>query len=329
MPADASGGVDYQPTAQDVARWSAPEVEAVRRSVTSYLYVNAVIVIGSPWVNLLFITVISTIVMALKFARLKTSHGYDWRDVFRQPRHREVIDVVEDTAADVRAIFDPNERARRREQRQVRAATREYDVARLPAPLASPSPAASAAVYGGHADRVRRAVGERDEIIRLVGRLTAAERAQVPDVIPSARALADRVESLARSLAELDRTDTGGAADMIEEEIERLEAAANPLDLQGSEERVRRLAVLKRQRRAVADLAERRAPVAARLDTCVVALETMRMDLVRLSAGGQSMQGVTTLAVQALALADSVDGALAAADEVERLAPRPSSRPRA
>ena len=48
---------------EEMQRWSAPKVEAYRRSMTKYIYVNAVIILGAPWINLLFWTVIHSIVM--------------------------------------------------------------------------------------------------------------------------------------------------------------------------------------------------------------------------------------------------------------------------
>jgi len=107
-----------------------------------------------------------------------------------------------------------------------------------------------------------------------------------------------------------------GGSQALEEEISRLENAANPLDSRGSEERVRRLAYLKRQRRSIADLASRRDAVAAKLETCVVALQNIKLDLVRLNAGNGTKEHITSLAMDALNLADSVDSALVISDEM-------------
>jgi serine/threonine-protein kinase len=121
-----------------------------------------------------------------------------------------------------------------------------------------------------------------------------------------------------------------GGSDALEAEISQLENAANPLDQNGSEERVRRLAYLKRQRRAIADVANRRDAVAAKLETCVVALQNIKLDLIRLTAGSQTPQHVTSLAMDALNLADSVDSALATSDELGRnTGTRPANRPAA
>jgi serine/threonine-protein kinase len=152
----------------------------------------------------------------------------------------------------------------------------------------------------------------------MVRALPRAERDRIPDVERSALALGDRVQSLAMSLSDIERDATAGSAEAVEAEIERLEAAANPLDTAASEDRVRRLATLKRQRRALADLTTRRKSVLDKLETCVDALRTMKLEMNRLRAGSQTHQNVTSLAMQAVHLADSVDGALYVAEELGR-----------
>jgi hypothetical protein len=167
------------------------------------------------------------------------------------------------------------------------------------------------------ADRVRRAQSDRDEILRLVDTLPAPERAQLPDVKRSAIALSDKVEELAMSVATLERDRVAGGLEAVDAEIARLEAAANPLEA-GSEDRVRRLSFLRRQRRAVLDLDRRRQLLADRLETCVAALQNMKLDVLRLRAGAQTAHHVTSLAMNALHLAESVDGAVYAASEAGR-----------
>jgi hypothetical protein len=152
----------------------------------------------------------------------------------------------------------------------------------------------------------------------MVRELPRSERDRIPDVERSALALADRVQALAVSLTDMERDASGSSPEAVEAEIERLEGAANPLDLQGSEERVRRLAYLKRQRRALADLASRRRSAEEKLETCGDALRNMRLELIRLRAGSQTHQNITSLAMQAVRLADSVDGAVYVAEELGR-----------
>jgi hypothetical protein len=156
-------------------------------------------------------------------------------------------------------------------------------------------------------------------LAEMISRLSADERAQVPDVGRSASLLADRVQALAYSLADLDRSSGSQTAISLEAEITKLEADANPLDVQASETRVKRLAFLKRQRRGLVDVLERRKQIAGKLETCASALASMKLDLNRLSFGSQSFQNITSLANEAMTLARSVDHVLSAADEVGRL----------
>jgi serine/threonine-protein kinase len=183
-----------------------------------------------------------------------------------------------------------------------------------------------AAVAGSYADRVRRAEADRSEIFRLLERMPNPERSRIPDVGRSADALCEKVKYLAVAMSDLERGMNVSGVDAIEAEITRLEGAANPLDSAGSEERVRRLAKLKRDRRAVADITTRRDALAAKLDTCLVALQNIKLDLIRLVAGSQTPQHITSLAMDALNLADSVDSALYVSDESRATGTRPASR---
>jgi tRNA A-37 threonylcarbamoyl transferase component Bud32 len=315
------------PAADDLRRWEAPLVQQFRRKLAPYLFVNAVILIASIFGDSDFfgITVLWSIYIAYKYAKLWTE-GYDWRDVFRQPRDRELIDVADDVVEHSRALFDRNKRQELREQRRSRQLARRSlsgpgvgSGATVPPTRASDGAGARRRPLATQYDqRVREAFRERDEIIKMLRELPRSERERIPDVERSAIALADRVQSLAASLAEIERDTAAGDAEAVEAEIERLESAANPLDYQGSEERVRRLAYLKRQRRALADLASRRESGREKLETCADALRNMRLELVRLRAGSATHQNVTSLAMDAVHLADSVDGALYVAEELGR-----------
>ena len=310
-----------------VRRWEAPPVVAFRRKVTPYLFVNGVIVLFSLFGHgdLIGITSLWSVYIAFKYAKL-WSEGYDWRDVFRQPRDRELMEVVEEGLEQVRALFDSSARARLREERTQRKLLARSAPPRLatgfaPSPAGyGAAPASALGLTGALGERVQRALSDRDEILRRVESLGAAlPRTQREEVTRSAMALADRVQGFALSLDDLAREDSGGAREQLEAEITALENAANPLE-RGSEDRVRRLAYLKRQRRALVDSASRRDALAARLETCALALQNMRLDLMRLGASPQMHQQVTLLANQAIKLADDVDDAVHVAAEMGRLA---------
>jgi serine/threonine-protein kinase len=269
--------------------------------------------------------------MAFKYAKL-WADGYDWRDVFRQSRERELLEVVDDGVRGVRSLFDSKQRNRLREERRARKLARRTGRSTLERQIAAPSSTSQRGVSGigngsgRNADLIGQAARDRDEIGRILETLPTAERSRLSDVMRSSMALYEKIEALALSLSALDRSLAPGAQESVEAEIARLEGAANPLEGAASDERVRRLAQLRRQRRAMADLVKRRADAEEKLETCALALHNMRLDMVRLRAGAQTHENVTTLAVNAMSLADSVDSALYVADEMGRIGRRTSAR---
>jgi serine/threonine-protein kinase len=325
VPADTGEADLLAPTPEEFARWEAPAVREFRGRLGKYAIVNAVIIVFAliTDVDLMAITAFWTLFLAFKYAKL-WSDGYDWRDVFKQPRDRLFFDVVAEKADEASAMFDPEKRARLRERvrrQRLRGEARERMLPGLPGP-ASPA-VASAALSGAFGDAVRQAMADRDEVLRLVNTMPKAQREQLPDVVGSATALADKIQGLAATVAELDRNSAPGAGEVVEEEIARLEAAANPLERVASEERVKRLAYLKRQRRALVEMSRRRDAAASKLESCRLALQNMRLDLVRLRTGaGSSVGQVTTVAERAMALAREVDAMVYAQDEVAGLAGR-------
>ncbi|HJR62059.1 MAG TPA: serine/threonine-protein kinase [Gemmatimonadaceae bacterium] len=310
-------------TADDIARWSAAPVQEYRKKFASYAAVNAVIVAAAVIADtdLMFITVIWSMVMAARYAKLWSS-GYDWRDVFRQSRDRRLVDVASETVDEVRGVFSPEARERKRQRpKRVRPPA-------PPDPSHALAPPISEREMGVHAATVRQAATSRAEILRLVDGLPKHDRALVADVAPAAEALYSRIHALALALAEQERTEGPHAMVEIEKQIAHLEDQANPLEHAASEERVRRLAYLKRQRRAVAEGARRRERTAARLESCVLALQNMRLDVLRLRAGGvASATGqITMLTERARSLADEVDAAVYGVEEVARALKTPPKR---
>ena len=336
-------GDEWVPTPEDTLNWYRDDVVAFRKKVAPYLFVNGVILIaaifGGP--NALPFTVLWSIYLAFKYAKL-WSDGADWRDVFKQPKERELIDVADDFLEYMRALFNRDKRRELRERNRARTIARRSSGARMQpalgtgamggrsAPQSTGFPASQESLYeaaGTHSDRIRQATTDRDEILRLIRTLPDRDQDRVSDVPRSANVLHEKVQSLAISLADLERNAVAGGADALEAEISRLEEQANPLE-RGSEERVRRLAFLKRQRRAAKETAERRDQVAAKLETCSLALRQLKLDVLRLRAGAQTHQHVTSLALQAMSLAEDVDSALYVADEVSSALERPRTNQR-
>jgi len=85
-------------------------------------------------------------------------------------------------------------------------------------------------------------------------------------------------------------------------------------------ERERQLSLLQRQRQALVDLFNRRRQVEEQLESCGLAMQNVRFDLLRLkSAGVAAVLGDLTHATQeARALSRDVDHAIAAADEIRQ-----------
>ena len=324
-PGPEAGADGYLPTDADLSRWEHPRVAKFRRRFATYLFVNVPLVLINLFsrADMGEITVIWTLVMAFQYAKV-WSDGFDWRDVLRQPRHRHLGEVLSDLGDSIEATFS---RRRREELRALGRLRTGLDGALRPAPsvpAAAASGAASGAAraggdvegFGVWQDAVQAAREERDEIVRIVATLPPQERRTLPDLPASANQLVATIERVAADLAARPAA-PDEARTAVEQEIAALEAAANPYDASGSEQRVRRLAQLRRDRRHLTDLCDLMATRRRQLEDCRVTLESMRLDLVRLRTGGSSVQGVTQLAEQAVAMAREVDILVQAAREAQ------------
>jgi serine/threonine-protein kinase len=324
----------YVPTREDLARWNDPAVAVYRKKLAPFIVVGVALTVltifglGPPFMGM---WAVWAVYIAYKYAKL-WSDGYDWHDVFRQPRDRLFMDAVGERIDDVQAIWNKQKRVEMRERHRRRLSSPGI-FSPMPGESARPaaiSTAETAALGSGpHAQAARQAINDREEVFRLVESMPKSERARIPDVTSSAQALAQKVVGLAATLEELDRASALQSAVAIDREIALLESQANPLDRAASEERVRRLAFLKRQRRTVAELGRRRDELGGKLESCALALRNMRLDVLRLKTGAQSWQHVTSVAEQAMALARDVDNAVYVADEMSRLASRRPAQQRA
>ena len=298
--------------ADDILRWNAA-LSRNSEEIIYYAVVNTVIVIASIFTgtDLIGVPVLWSIYMAVKYAGL-LSDGFDWRDVFRQPRDRRLVDVASETMDEVGELW-----GRRR------TSTREAKIPRGPH---RPGAAGTRSGFGlpvselgRHADAVRQAEQQQADVLRLIESLPKSDRKLVADVWTSAGArLSDPV--LARGLAEIERADEpGGRRGRVTDC--GFGKRANPLERAASEERVRKLAFLKRKRRAIAENVRRADDARGKLDSCVMALQGMRRDVLRLRAGNvwNSAEHITTLTERARSLAQDVDAVIYAADEVNKI----------
>jgi serine/threonine-protein kinase len=307
-----------EPSNEEISRWQHPKVVSFRRKLAPYLAVNAILVPISLFSNHDFIalTVIWTVALAFKYSKLWAA-GFDWRDVFRQPRNRLIFDVAAETIDDARALFDE----KKREQVRARARSRGQGMFSPISPLPtmqpfqpyprvggpttslSPIPAGAPAPYADsrYASAIREAESDHREIHRQLLNMAPDEQEQIPEVPASADAVFRKVQQLALSLSDMDRSTGRETPEAVEREITTLESQANPLDYNASEGRVRRLAMLRRQRRALVEIARKKKEAQDKLDNCRQLLRSMRMELVRFRTGGLNAQptGLTMVTQQA------------------------------
>src|SRR5205823_9844548 len=308
-----------EPTADEWSRWNAPQVVSFRRKLAPYLAVNAILVPISLFSahDFIALTVVWTVFLAFRYSKLWAA-GYDWRDVFRQPRDRLFFDVAAETIDDARALFNEEKRAEVRARARARGQGLFSPISPLPAmqtfqpyprvggPTTSPLPAGPPAPFADsrYGSAIREAEGDHREIHRQLLNMPPDEREQIPEVATSADAVFRKVQQLALSLSDLDRSAGRETAEGVEKEIDTLESQANPLDYRASEERVRRLAMLRRQRRALADIGRKKKETQEKLDHCRQILRSMRLELVRFRTGGLNAQpaGLTMVTQQAQAV---------------------------
>src|SRR5881392_3293164 len=218
--------------------------------------------------------------------------GYSWRDVFARPPAPDAM-----------------------EARLAAVGSRPVDL-----------PRATTDEFGGHAEPIQQARSDGKAILRIVDRLPKSERKMLPDVVATADALLNRAEELARTLHAMSGTVDRGALARLEEKIQATKHQGDPGLTRrpregGSTERDRQVGLLERQRQALTDLLTRRQLVADQLESCVLAMQNVRFDLLRLRSAGVAvaLDDLTRATQQARALSRDVDHVIAAAGEIKNV----------
>jgi hypothetical protein len=129
---------------------------------------------------------------------------------------------------------------------------------------------------GRWGDAVRQAHEDRDAIAVAKGQRDPRTVLDVPDLLPTAEELLERVISLAPTLHGLDSALTPNAMQLLEERITR--AASDP----GSEASARSLAMLEHHRTALRELEARRDLLARKMEKALLALARLRYEAKRL-----------------------------------------------
>jgi len=227
----------------------------------------------------LFVSGAMGIGLAKDYAKLWQA-GYSWRDVFNRPVAHDSLD---------KSLKKPGARMSRS----------------LPAP--------KAADFGLQLTQIQQAHADRLAIMKLVDRLTPGEKAMLPDdVIQTVDGLYERAGELAKTLHAMDSNlDT---REILAVDQRMAAIAKEPED----EEKTRRLALLESKKRKMLELQSRRDQVARHMDSCILAMQNVRFDLLRLrsSDSGSALGDLTHATQQARALSRDVDVAIASAAEV-------------
>ncbi len=135
----------------------------------------------------------------------------------------------------------------------------------------------------------------------------------LPDVVQTVDALMERAVELGRTLNQMEASVDTGAVEESEHRIAALEQEA------ASPEKDRRLDLLRQQRDSLAELVQRRDGIETQFESCVLAVQNMRFDLLRLRSAGVDavLKDLTSATQQARALRIDVEAAIGAAEEIQ------------
>ena len=162
---------------------------------------------------------------------------------------------------------------------------------------------------------IRRAFADRAAIAQVISTLAKVDRALLPDLDATVKALFERVVQLAEQVQALDGGMDWRMADRLDRRIRELEAAAQ------TPEAARQLGLIRRQRATFQELVQRRSTLLRQLESATLALGSLHLDLIKFRSSGlqSSLSDVSTATQEARALSRDIDAALAAAVEVRGL----------
>jgi hypothetical protein len=166
--------------------------------------------------------------------------------------------------------------------------------------------------FGAHTETLLQMERDRGAISKQLESMPASERNLLPDVVKTVDGLYQRAQYLALTLVELENQVDPRELRRVEDRMASLEG--DPDD----EDHERRMSLLQRQRDSIKELDKRRRKTSRNLESCVLAMQNVRFDLLRLkSANMQEVLGDLTQATQqARSLSRDVDNAIDAVGEV-------------
>ena len=178
---------------------------------------------------------------------------------------------------------------------------------------------APAEVLGGaFGEMVRRAASDQLAAREILAMLAPSERGLISDVGPTVDALAVRVGSLAITLHRLDMDVGRTSVDALGERLAALRQEAGDIP---TSEQERRIALLERQRASIAELGGRRGALAAQIESASLALQNLRLDLLKLRSSGfaGALSSDADATREARALSRDIANAVEAMREADRL----------
>lgn len=167
-----------------------------------------------------------------------------------------------------------------------------------------------------YGDMMRNACDDRLVIEEITSKLSPEDKLLVPDVVPTADALLERIGGLASGLERLDRDLPGSVLADLAMRIAAVEA-----EPETSPDRERRLSLLTRQRASLDDLQSRRDTMRRQIESASMALRSLRLDIVKLRTLGvnATVDDVTSATQEARAVSRELGYVMDAAEESRRL----------
>jgi serine/threonine-protein kinase len=204
--------------------------------------------------------------------------GYSWRDVLNRPPAPDALE----------ARLSPIE---------------------APKALRKPTDVGADEDFGPLQAQITQLRRDETAVRQIVDRLPASERKLLPDIVHTVEALSIRALELARTLSQME-----GEVDT--EALGRLDARLE--DLSGEAGDDRRIELLRRQRDTLRELVQRRQKLQEQFESCVLAVQNIRFDLLRLRSAGVStvLDDLTSATQSARALSLDVEAAIEAAAEI-------------
>jgi serine/threonine-protein kinase len=168
---------------------------------------------------------------------------------------------------------------------------------------------------GAHGAAVRRAMDDSSVVRDALNRLGPLEKDMLPEVGPTVDALTERVANLAMTLHRLDMDVSGATMGTLDERIAQLKHDV------GSPDHARRLSLLERQRTSLNDLLSRRQTLLTQLDSAGLALQNLKLDLLKLRSAGMeaAMEGGTSATQEARSVSRDIGRIIEVADDLRNI----------